>query len=60
MKINFSRGIGRRVMAYALVGTMVVSTTPKVCMVITDANEDLINGFYYDEDVKRNREELMM
>lgn len=59
MKISFSRGIGRKVMAYVLVGSMVTCTTPKVGTIIHDGNRDLINGFYYDEDVKKNREDLM-
>ena len=59
MKISFSRGIGRKVMAYVLVGSMVTCTTPKVGIVVNDTNRDLINGFYYDEDVKKNREDLM-
>ena len=67
MKINFSRGVGRKVMAYALVGTMVtgvVVASEEKFANIGDENKsylasDIANGFYYDEDVKRNRQELM-
>ena len=59
MKISFSRGIGRKVMAYVLVSSMVTCTAPKTGVVVHDGNRDLINGFYYDEDVKKNKEELM-
>lgn len=67
MKINFSRGVGRKVMAYALVGTMVtgvvVASEEKAANVGNEKKtyfaSDIDNGFYYDEDVKRNRQELM-
>ena len=65
MKINFSHGVGRRIIAYTLVGTM--ATSVGVAMEERVSNDpdkrivasDLANGYYYDEDVKKNRQEIM-
>lgn len=65
MKISFSHGVGRKIIAYTLVGTMatsvgvameeraVIDTSKKI------VSSDLANGYYYDEDVKKNRQEIM-
>ena len=65
MKFSFSHGVGRKILAYTLVGTM--ATSVGVAMeerVVDDTDKrivssDLANGYYYDEDVKKNRQEIM-
>ena len=65
MKFSFSHGVGGKILAYTLVGTM--ATSVGVAMeerVVDDTDKrivssDLANGYYYDEDVKKNRQEIM-
>ena len=54
MKISFSHGVGRKIIAYTLVGTM--ATSVGVAMEERVSNDpdkrivssDLANGYYYD------------
>ena len=65
MKISFSHGVGRKIIAYTLVGTM--ATSVGVAMEERVSNDpdkrivssDLANGYYYDEDVKKNKQDIM-
>lgn len=48
----------RKMCALILVGTIAGSVSYGQ-VVNVGSNNDLIRGFYYDEDVKKNREDLM-
>ena len=65
MKINFSHGVGKKIIAYTLVGTMATSVGVAMEERLTTepskkvVSSDLANGYYYDEDVKKNKQEIM-
>ena len=58
MSFRFTENGIRKGIALILVGTIAGSVYYGQTISV-GSNSDLLKGYYYDEDVKRNREELM-
>lgn len=58
MSFRFTENVIRKGLALVLVGTMTGSAYYGQ-MVSVGSNNDFLKGYYYDEDVKKNREDLM-
>ena len=60
MRFNYSNNGLRKVCALVLVGTIAGGVTyGQAVSVESQSNNDFLKGYYYNEDVKKNREELL-
>ena len=60
MKLGFTNGGVRKLCAVVLVGTIAGGVTyGQVASIGSDTTNDFLKGYYYDEDVKKNRDELL-
>ncbi len=60
MTINFNNKLGRRALSFALAGTLVTFSVAMSERTMNDKDSGTLSGlaycYYYDEDVKKNRQ----
>lgn len=60
MRLGFTNNGLRKLCAVVLVGTIAGGVTyGQVASIGSDTTNDFLKGYYYDEDVKKNRDELL-
>ena len=60
MRFSYSNNGLRKVCALVLVGTIAGGVTyGQTVSLECQSNNDFLKGYYYDEDVKKNREDLL-